>query len=112
MKIATNELKDQNQIKSWIEQGIDNDTIIANFKKIGYDEDQLNELHIQIKKIRNKKRTRTGSVLVLTGVIILGLGFISCIILHYLESDINFSLYGLTGIGALVLIVGLILLFS
>jgi hypothetical protein len=112
MEIATNELYNQNQIKNWIEQGLDNEAILANFQKMGFDESQLKELHILVKKIRNKKRTQTGSVLVLIGVIILGLGFISCIVLHYLGSDINFSLYGLTGIGAVALIIGLILIFS
>ncbi len=112
MEIATNELNNQNQIKNWIEQGLDNEAIIANFQKMGIDESQLKELQILVKNIRNKKRTQTGSVLVLIGVIILGLGFISCIVLHYLGSDINFSLYGLTGIGAVALIIGLILIFS
>jgi hypothetical protein len=112
MKIATNEFNMQIQIKNWIEQGLTNDAIIANLRKTGFDESQQDEILLEIKKIRNKKRTQTGSILVLIGVVILGLGFISCIVLHYLGSDINFSLYGLTGIGALSLIVGLILIFS
>lgn len=112
MEIVTNNLNHHDQIKNWIEQGLDNEAITANFQKMGLDENQLNELQILIKKVRNKKRTQTGSMLVLIGIIILGLGFISCIVLHYLGSDINFSLYGLTGIGAVALIVGLILIFS
>jgi hypothetical protein len=112
MEITANTSDYQNQIKMWIEQGLDNDHIIINLKKMGIDENQLDDLLPLIKKIRNKKRTQTGSILVLIGVIILGLGFISCILLHYCGSDINFSLYGLTGIGALALIIGLILIFS
>ncbi len=112
MEIATNEINNQTQIKNWIDEGLDNEAIITNLKKLGYEEGHLVELNLLIKKIRNKKRTQTGSVLVLIGVIILGLGFISCIVLHYLGNDINFSLYGLTGIGAVILIVGLILIFS
>lgn len=102
----------ENQIKTWIETGLDNDAIIENFKKFGMDDNQIAEMLRLTNKIRNKKRTRTGSLLVLIGVIILGIGFISCIILHYLDQDINFSLYGLTCIGAIALIVGLIMIFS
>ena len=112
MEISTKELNNETQIKKLIEEGLANETIVANFQKMGIDESQLKELQILVKNIRNKKRTQTGSVLVLIGVINLGLGFISCIVLHYLGSDINFSLYGLTGIGAVALIIGLILIFS
>lgn len=112
MEISTKELNNETQIKKLIEEGLANEAIVANFQKMGFDENQLNDLKILIHKIRNKKRTQTGSRLVLIGVVILGLGFISCIVLHYYGADINFSLYGLTGIGAIALIVGLILIFS
>lgn len=101
-----------NQIKTWIESGLDNHAIIENLKQLGVNENQVADTLRLVNKIRNKKRTRTGSILVLIGVIILGLGFISCIILHYLDQDINFSLYGLTCIGAVALTVGLIMIFS
>jgi hypothetical protein len=112
MEISTSEINNDKQLKNWIEEGLDNEAIIANYKKMGYQEEQLLQLSALIKKIRNKKRTQTGSILVLIGVLILGLGFISCIVLHYCGNDINFSLFGLTGIGAMTLIIGLILLFS
>jgi hypothetical protein len=100
------------QLKKWIEEGLDNEAILSHLKNEDYQNTDLNEILHQINKIRNKKRTRTGSILVLIGVIILGIGFISCIILHYLDQDINFSLYGLTCIGAIALIIGLILIFN
>jgi uncharacterized membrane protein YidH (DUF202 family) len=100
------------QIKNWIDTGLDNESILLNLKKLNIEEAELAYFTTHIKKIRNKNRTRTGSILVLIGVIILGLGFISCIVLHYMDQDINFSLYGLTGIGAIALIVGLILIFN
>jgi hypothetical protein len=112
MNASTLENSHQNKIKTWIEEELDNETIILKLRSEGLEESQINELQILIKKIRNKNRTRTGSILVLIGVIVLGLGFISCIILHYMGQDINFSLYGLTGIGAIVLIVGLVLIFN
>jgi len=100
------------QIKTWIDAGQDNEAIHLNLKKMDLDEAQLIETLVLLKKIRSKKRTQSGSMLVLIGIVILGLGFISCIVLHYLGSDINFSLFGLTGIGAMTLIVGLILIFN
>lgn len=112
MEITSMPLNNHSQIKNWIEQGLDNDTIITNLIKMGLQEAQKEEMLSLVNKIRNKKRTQTGSILVLIGVIILGLGFISCIVLHYLGNDINFSLYGLTAIGAVALTIGLILIFS
>ncbi len=100
------------QIKKWIEEGLDNESILNNFKEKGLHENDIADTIKHIVKLRNKKRTQTGSILVLIGVIILGLGFISCIILHYLEQDINFSLYGLTCIGAVALTVGLVMIFN
>lgn len=111
MNITNNQINVENQIQSWIEQGLEDEIILVNLKKAGLDDIEISDLHAKIKKIRNKKRTQTGSMLVLIGVLILGLGFISCIVLHYLGNDINFSLYGLTGIGAVTLIIGLILIF-
>ena len=112
MKIALNEHNYQMQIKNLIAQGLSNEAIMVSYENIGFDESELKELHMLIQKIRNKKRTETGILLVLVGVIILGLGFMSCLLLHYLGNDINFWLYGLTGIGALALFIGLILIFS
>ena len=112
MEISAPNINYNDQIKAWIEQGMDNEAILTNLQKMALNEQQIIDLQVLIKKIRNKKRTRNGSILVLVGIITLGLGFLSCIILHYLGNDINFSLYGLTAIGAVVLIVGLILIFS
>ena len=100
------------QIKNLIAQGLSNEAIMVSYENIGFDESELKELQMLMQKIRNKKRTETGIVLVLIGVIILALGFISCLLLHYLGNDINFWLYGITGIGALALFIGLILIFS
>lgn len=110
MEIISN--KNDEMIKKCIDDGLDNVAILNHLKNIGQIENEESELLRHINKIRNKKRTRTGSILVLIGVIILGIGFISCIILHYLDQDINFSLYGLTCIGAIALIIGLILIFN
>jgi hypothetical protein len=112
MEITANNANYVEQIKAWIEQGFDNETILFNLKKMGAEDAQILELSALVTKLRSKKRTQTGSILVLIGVLILGLGFISCIVLHYCENDINFSLYGLTGIGAITLIIGLVLIFS
>ncbi len=112
MKTALNEHNYQIQIKNLIAKGLSNEAIMVNYESKGFDESELKELQMLVQKIRNKKRTETGSVLVLIGIIILGLGFISCLLLHYLGNDINFWLYGLTGVGALALFMGLILIFS
>jgi hypothetical protein len=107
MEISAKELNNETQIKKLIEEGLANETIVANFQKLGFDDNQLNELKILIQKIRNKKRTQTGSILVLIGVSYIGTWIYKLYCVALLGADINFSLYGLTGIGAIALIVGL-----
>ena len=80
MKIALNEHNYQMQIKNLIAQGLSNEAIMVNYENTGFDESELKELQMLIQKIRNKKRTETGILLVLIGIIILGLGFMSCLL--------------------------------
>jgi hypothetical protein len=50
-------------------------------------------------------------MLVLVGVVLLGLGFVSCIFLSDTGASLDFALYGLTAIGAVILIAGLAMIF-
>lgn len=100
-----------NTAKLLIEQGRDNAFIEAQLTQQGLDSTSITEVLEQVKRIRNAKRTQNGSMLVLAGVILLGLGFISCIFLHDAGASVDFALYGLTAIGAIVLIAGLAMIF-
>ncbi|MBL7884498.1 MAG: hypothetical protein JNL69_10550 [Bacteroidia bacterium] len=100
-----------NTAKLLIEQGRDNAFIEAHLTQQGVDSKLMVEILEQVKRIRNAKRTQNGSMLVLAGVVLLGLGFVSCIFLHDAGASVDFALYGLTAIGAIVLIAGLAMIF-
>jgi hypothetical protein len=51
MNTSANEINQQTRIKTWIEEGLDNETIILNFRKEGLEESQLNELQVHIKRL-------------------------------------------------------------
>jgi hypothetical protein len=76
------------------------------------DEKVLADLMHELKRNVNKRRTKSGSLFVLLGVIILGLGFLSCLIMHFCGGDIDLLLYGLTTIGAMFLTIGIVLIFT
>lgn len=98
--------------KNLINEGNDNNAIIIQLKKKGLDDVHVEEVMKEVKRFRNARRTRLGSLLVLIGVIILGAGAISTIIIHMYDGSVGFSLYGLTGIGFVILMTGLVMIFS
>lgn len=100
------------QAKKLMEQGYDAVSIENQLKQKGMDASALPEILKQLKLLRNRKRTKTGSQLALAGVLLLGAGFISCIVIHINGGDIGFSLYGITAVGAVVLIAGLVFIFN
>ena len=97
--------------KRLIYQGKDNAFIKNELIKHGVDATVISEVLKQVKHIRNAKRTKNGTLLILTGVFLLGLGFILCILLSGTGASIDFSLYGLTAIGAIILVAGLAMIF-
>jgi len=95
-----------------IQQGHSNASIEKTLKQKGIEDAMIDEILAEVKRIRNRKRTKTGSILSLMGVVLLGIGFISCIVIHLNGGDVGFSLYGLTAAGAVILIAGLVFIFS
>ena len=97
--------------KMLIEQRKDNAFIEDHLAKKGVNPTIISEVLKQVKHIRNAKRTQNGTYLILLGVFLLGLGFICCILLTGTDTSIDFALYGLTAIGAVILVAGLAMIF-
>lgn len=94
------------------EQGKDLLFIETKLKEKNIEPQELEEILKQIKRLHHKKRNKTGTQLIVLGVILLGIGFITSILLHLNGSTaLDFPLYGLTATGIVVLIVGLVFLF-
>ena len=94
-----------------IGEGRDIAFIESYFNQQGLDENIVVKIIQQVKRLRNAKLTKQGTLLILLGVAILGIGFISCVLIHYNGGSIGFSLYGLTAIGLVLLVVGLAMIF-
>ena len=98
--------------KLMFDQGKDMLFIEVKLKEKNISAPHLEEIQKQLKRLLNAKRNRMGTQLILLGVLLLGVGFISCIVLHLNGSNsLDFPLYGLTATGIVVLIIGLIYLF-
>lgn len=95
------------------DQGI-NLQVIEGFLREQKAEPELIEHILQvIKQRKHKTRNQRGTKLILIGVLILGIAFISSVYLHATGSyNLDFPLYGLTGAGAIILLAGLVLIFS
>ena len=93
-------------------QGYDDANIAAKLRAEGISEHTLQEIMVRIKQLRNRKRTHNGSLLIVLGVLLSGFGFISCVMLAESNTSISFFLYGLTSLGALIIIAGLLFIFS
>jgi hypothetical protein len=99
------------EAKMLLKAGYDSVYILNYLKHKGANQKELENTETYLRKLRDKKRTKNGSLLVLLGVITLGIGFLSCIIMHYCGSNIDIALYGITSIGVIILIIGLMLIF-
>lgn len=101
-----------NEAKLLFEQGQDAKGIETILLKKGIESQHLDGVLKQIKRSMHAKRSKTGVQLIIAGVLLLGLGFIASIVLHLNGSNsLDFPLYGLTAIGATILIIGLVFIF-
>ena len=85
--------------------------IAAHFKNAGVDEETVETIIRLLKKRRTAERSQWGTVMILAGVLLMGIGFFSSFILHGSNSSISFALYGLTTVGAIILLAGLFFIF-
>lgn len=96
-----------------LQDGNDLQYIEAVVKDKNLDPEVQKEILKQIKRLIYNRRSKKGRQLLLIGLLLLGIGFILSVVLHSGNSNaIDIPLYGMTGAGIVLLIVGLIYLFS
>lgn len=87
-------------------------SVEAHFRKEGLPDDVVQSVMSAIRKKRHAERSQYGTIMLIAGVLLLGLGFFSCVTLtHGGTSSLDFALYGLTTIGAIIVIVALVFIF-
>lgn len=98
--------------KLMFDQGKNIKYIETKLSEKGIPDEQLEAIMKEIRKLWHAKRSKNGGSLVLLGVLLLGVGFVSSIYLHFTGSNsLDFPLYGLTAAGAVILIIGLVYIF-
>lgn len=100
------------EINAMLAQGHATEAIEKHLLDKGIETSQVAQMLIDAKRLRSAIRTRKGSLLVLLGVLILGIGFISCVVLHSNGGAITTPLYGLTLVGLTIVLCGLVMIFS
>ncbi len=100
------------EVTQMLEHGQNLNSIINHINSKNLDQESVEYIIKYIKKLHHAKRTKNGSILALIGVIFLGLGFIFSMILHSTGNTLEWSLYGLTSIGAILVLIGLFLIFN
>lgn len=97
--------------KTMLAEGHSRQDIELALNREGAEEATVKEIMGHLKPEEKSGRTQKGSLLVLCGVVLLGIGFIFSILFVGSGTSINFALYGLTILGAVVLIAGLAMVF-
>jgi len=78
----------------------------------GADSNSIDEIILLLKPSSKSHKYKTGTFLLIIGLILLGFGFIASVLFTNNETMLNLSLYGITGIGAILLIIGLAMIFN
>lgn len=73
----------------------------------GADESTSDEIISQLKKIHYANKRKRGSLIVLTGAILLLIGFVMTVSNFYANTSFAFVMYGFTSVGLLVIFIGL-----
>ncbi len=95
-----------------LNQGLDKKSIEKHLLNKGLNSSEIEYLY---KSARNKQgtlRTKNGKTLVLIGVMLLGIGFISSFLMYHSGGNFSLPLYGITLVGLLLLFIGLVLIFQ
>lgn len=98
--------------KEMLKNGIDISVIKENLVNNGADSNSIDEIILLLKPSSKSHKYKTGTFLLIIGLILLGFGFIASVLFTNNESLLNLSLYGITGIGAILLIIGLAMIFN
>jgi hypothetical protein len=99
------------KIQKWIAENSDSQKIEEELKALGYDDENI-KVHLkEFKKVKNGKRQTNAFIFLAVGSI---LGFISCLLglTNPVPDMYHLFLYGFTTLAAVIIFIGLYLLFE
>lgn len=97
--------------KELIKEGKDISLIEEYLNTQSLDKKSIEEIMQLIQPSSKIHKSKNGTMLILLGVVLLGFGFIASVLFTENEILLNISLYGITGVGAILLIIGLAMVF-
>jgi hypothetical protein len=96
------------QAHQLIEEGNEFDSVRQHLEASGADALTVDTIIRQIKSLSYLKRRKRGVILGLIGSIMLIVGFILTVIFYHSGVSIHYVMYGMTSIGVILLIAGLV----
>ena len=99
------------KIQKWIADRFDSQKIEEELKALGYDDENI-KVHLrEFKKVINSKRQTNAFIFLAVGAL---LGFVSCLLAltNPVPEMYHLFLYGLTTLAAVIIFIGLYLLFE
>ena len=91
-----------------LDEGLDYESVRKFLAKSGADDVTIATIMGQVKSNSFLKRRKRGLVLGLTGSVFLGVGFILTVLFYHSGISINYVMYGMTSLGAILLLAGMI----
>lgn len=98
-------------IKSMHSQGYERQVMKQKLIELGFDDEAVDICFDQFMKLRAGQQRRTGFTLVLIGAFILVISCILTIIFFHKNQSLDLVMYGLSGIGVIILIIGFTYIF-
>lgn len=100
------------QVEKWLAQGQTRDYIHQKLVEAGLVEEKASALVDSIVNERVSKHRQRGIILILVGSVLLVLGFLLTVFLFHANASIDLVMYGLTSVGILILLKGLVDIFG
>jgi len=100
------------EVESRFNDGHSHDEIKSHFIQLGFNEESLEDVMKHYRLLRSRKQQRTGLNLLTVGALMCLASCILTFLHNYSDNYALFTLYGLTLVGACILLVGLALVFG
>jgi len=96
------------EAKKLIEQGKEIESVKKSLALSGADDQTIDTIISQLKSLNFLKRRKRGFILGVTGSMLLLIGFVLTVIFFHAGISIQFVMYTLTSLGAILLVAGLV----
>jgi predicted phage tail protein len=94
--------------RDWFSHGDSQDTILEKLQKLGLDEPTREVIMKEMSSLFLEKKRQNGIRMIIIGALFLVVGFFLTVFLFHANQSIDFVMYGMTTVGASLLLYGLV----